>query len=148
MRSHGATFLRSDRTAKIYRLLCLNTTPKKPGLIPAKDGGRIYVEIWEMPVKRLGEFVRSIPPPLGVGQIELDGGEQVTGFIFDQSPEIACQDITDYGGWPDYRLSLDQTGAPSTDNPCHSGTNDPCHSGLVPESKSLEQSDARRVERR
>lgn len=95
----GASFIRSDRTAPNYRLIRLNSIPAKPGLIRSGQGNSIALEVWSIPLDRLGEFIRLVPAPLGIGKIKLEGGSEVIGFICEPYAEQSGEDITRYGGW-------------------------------------------------
>jgi len=103
--SRGATLLRTCRTAPRYRLFALpGTTPPKPGLIrvPAGQtvaGAAIEVEVWSLGPAELGTFVAGIPAPLGVGQIELEDGSRVTGFLCEGYATEGAEDISSFGGW-------------------------------------------------
>jgi allophanate hydrolase len=55
-----------------------------------------------MEPRPFGEFVGRIPPPLGIGTIELDGGEQVKGFLCEAHAVRGAPDITQFGGWRAY----------------------------------------------
>lgn len=99
MKSMGATFLKKTKTAENYRMFRLKTTPEKPGLVKDKEGKKISVEIWKMPVRQLGRFVTMIQEPLGIGKVELEDGTKVNGFIYDRNPNIPYEEITQYGGW-------------------------------------------------
>jgi len=70
-----ATVSEATKTAAIYRLYALDTTPPKPGLIRTteSDGASIELEIWELSSTAFGTFVAAIPPPLGIGTIRLVG---------------------------------------------------------------------------
>jgi allophanate hydrolase len=96
--------LRRCRTAPAYRLYALpGGPPERPGLLRDADGAAIEVEIWELPVERFGGFVASIPPPLGIGTIELEDGEQVRGFLCEAYAVADAEDITASGGWRRYK---------------------------------------------
>ena len=70
----GAEFIKEDKTAPSYQLMKLPGYPSKPGMIKQPHGGTsIEVEIWKMPLRSLGQFVTSIPAPLGIGKVELQG---------------------------------------------------------------------------
>ena len=73
------------RTAPCYRLYALaGTVPPKPGLLRTtdkSDGKAMNVEVWEMSVESFGSFVAAIPPPMGIGNLELEDGTIVKGFI-------------------------------------------------------------------
>ena len=71
----GATLVERGSTAPSYRLFALpGTTPPKPGLLRVAEGGRaIEIEVWALPLDRVGTFLASIPAPLGLGSLELAG---------------------------------------------------------------------------
>lgn len=97
--SRGATLVRSTRTAPRYRLYAFDN---KPGLVRTGKGASIEVEVWEMDARNFGEFVARIPPPLGIGTIDLADGEQVKGFLSEAYAVHGVQDITSFGGWRAY----------------------------------------------
>lgn len=100
MNSCGARFLREAVTAAKYKLYKLPTVPAKPGLIKQlKGGAAICLELWEMPLASFGAFTASIPAPLGIGKVELDNGEEVSGFICEGYAADTAEDITSFGGW-------------------------------------------------
>ena len=72
----GARLREATLTAPRYRLYALpSTTPPKPGLLRVEsDGASIAVEVWEMPSSAVGSFLALIPPPLGLGSVELADG--------------------------------------------------------------------------
>jgi len=109
LRERGARLLTTAQTAPHYRLFALpDTTPPKPGLIRVTDGagGRIAVEIWEMPAVHYGSFVALIPAPLGIGMLELADGSLVQGFVCEGHATHGATDITHMGGWRTYIASL------------------------------------------
>jgi allophanate hydrolase len=55
-----------------------------------------------MPVSAYGSFVALIPPPLGIGTLELEDGQQVQGFVCEPQALAAAQDISAFGGWRAY----------------------------------------------
>jgi allophanate hydrolase len=101
----NAQLVRAARTKPIYRFYALpGTTPPKPGLLrvnePTETG--IKVEIWELGTSEFGAFVAAIPPPLGIGTLEMDDGELVKGFLVESYAVANATDITRFGGWRDY----------------------------------------------
>lgn len=95
-----AVFVEATQTAACYRLYALaNTQPQKPGLARADEGAAIEVELWDIPLARFGEFVAEIPPPLGIGTLELSDGRLVKGFICEPAALPDATDITAFGGW-------------------------------------------------
>ncbi len=96
----GARLVRAARTAPLYRLYALEG---KPGLVRMPGAGAsIEVEVWELPERAFGSFVALVPPPLGIGSVELDDGAQVKGFLCEQYAVAGRPDITAYGGWRAY----------------------------------------------
>ncbi|MEO8806738.1 MAG: allophanate hydrolase [Burkholderiaceae bacterium] len=99
----GATLCCATHTAPHYRLFALpNTTPPKPGLQRAsayESGASIALEVWDMPVDAVGSFLALIPPPLGLGSVELSDGRWVHGFICEAHALTLARDVTAFGGW-------------------------------------------------
>ncbi len=95
----GGRLVAPVRTAPAYRLFAMPTTPPKPGLLRGGSGA-IAGELWRLPHAGFGRFVAAIPAPLGIGQVMLDDGRSVPGFL---AEAVACQsaeDITNWGSWP------------------------------------------------
>ncbi len=108
--SRGARLVRACRTAPCYRLFALpNTTPPKPGLVRVEEqvGRGIELEVWAVPEAEFGSFVAAIPPPLGIGRVQLDSGEWVSGFICEPVGLTGADDITACGGWRRYLTAGD-----------------------------------------
>ncbi|MEO8058268.1 MAG: allophanate hydrolase [Burkholderiales bacterium] len=99
----GATLACATQTAPHYRLFALpNTSPPKPGLQRAsayEAGASIAVEVWDVPVDAVGSFLALIPPPLGLGSLELIDGRWVHGFICEAHALANARDVTAFGGW-------------------------------------------------
>lgn len=103
MNGCGAVFIREADSAAKYKLYHLPTDPAKPGMIKQTQGGAsIRLELWEMPVASFGAFTAAIPAPLGIGKVELAGGEVVSGFICEGYAADTAEDITAYGGWSSF----------------------------------------------
>ncbi|WP_405821880.1 allophanate hydrolase [Streptomyces sp. NBC_00838] len=101
--SHGAHFVRTTTTAPRYRLHALPTDPPKPGLERVTRGGRVEVEIWELPANGLGGLVAALPQPMVIGKVELADGTLVPGFLCEPAAlGDGSRDITAYGGWRAY----------------------------------------------
>jgi allophanate hydrolase len=104
--SRRARFVRKTRTAPCYRLYALaNTQPAKPGLrrVPEKLAQGIEIEIWKLDDAGFGSFVAEIPPPLGIGTLELEDGTHVKGFLCEPIGLDGARDITGFGGWLAFR---------------------------------------------
>ena len=97
----GARLETAGRTSARYRLYALpGTTPPKPGMVrDPEKGGPIELEVWRLPACEYGSFVAGIPSPLGIGQIELDNGEWVQGFLCEAWALRQAEEITHLGGW-------------------------------------------------
>ena len=99
----GCRLVARTRTAADYRLFALpDTAPPKPGLAradAAHAGFAIEVEVYEMPLDAVGGFLALIPPPLGLGSVELADGRWVKGFICEPHALVGAQDISAHGGW-------------------------------------------------
>ncbi|MDV2080172.1 allophanate hydrolase [Marinobacter xestospongiae] len=104
-----AELLEQTTTTPNYRLYALpETTPPKPGLrrVAREDGAAIVVEVWRMQANRFGSFVDLVPPPLGIGNVELADGRWVKGFICEGYALEQARDVTAFGGWRPYITAL------------------------------------------
>lgn len=99
--TRDAVLVEQTTSSADYRLYALpGTVPPKPGLSRvAADGAPIIVELWDVPQARFGEFVAEIPPPLGIGNLQLADGRWVKGFICEPYALEGARDITSFGGW-------------------------------------------------
>ena len=80
------------------------------GMIKVLDGSGtgVYLELFDIPTESVGRFLEQIPPPLGLGTVELEGGSSTLGFICEGyiaqgGPGI--EDITHLGSWHEYLKS-------------------------------------------
>jgi allophanate hydrolase len=93
----GARLVRAARTSPAYHLYDL--ADGRPGLVKDGHGACIEVEVWELPHSGFGSFVAQIPPPLGIGTLDLEDGEKVKGFLCEAHAVAGKRDITSFGGW-------------------------------------------------
>jgi allophanate hydrolase len=102
-----ARLVKLCRTAVDYRLYLLDTAPPKPGLIRDSGfrGAGIGVEVWAVPEDVFGGFVAAIPAPLTIGNVTLDDGTVVKGFVGEYSAVSSAEEITHFGGWRNYLAS-------------------------------------------
>ncbi|WP_336944377.1 allophanate hydrolase [Acinetobacter modestus] len=101
--TRDAVHIETTQTSKNYALYALNgTVPPKPGLARQQDGQSIIVELWDVPTARFGEFVAEIPTPLGMGNVELEDGRWVKGFICEPYGIDDAENISHFGGWRAY----------------------------------------------
>jgi allophanate hydrolase len=108
LRERGAVLLQATTTAPHYRFYALpGTTPPKPGLQRVtEDGAAITVEVWALPMAAVGSFLALVPPPLGLGSVQLADGSHVHGFLCEAHALQGANDITAFGGWRAYLQSL------------------------------------------
>ena len=109
----GGRLIRTCRTHPDYKFYALaNTVPPKPGLIRVPDytGPGIEVEVWALPTDTLGSFIQGVPQPLGIGQLRLEDGALVMGFIAEPAALEGATEITHFGSWRSYLSSLKKQG--------------------------------------
>jgi allophanate hydrolase len=111
LRERGCRLIERTRTAPAYRLFALpGTQPPKPGLVrvgagEAEGGHAIEVEVYEMPTDQVGSFLALIPPPLGLGSLQLADLRWVHGFICEPAALAGATDISAWGGWRAWRAT-------------------------------------------
>jgi len=106
----GGRFLYPMETAPEYRLYSLaGGPPQRPGLVRGGNGAAIALEVWALPLAAFGEFMNSIPQPLGIGTVVLADGRRVKGFLCESAGLEGAEDITTHGGWRAYLASLEDT---------------------------------------
>ncbi|MFT3858418.1 MAG: allophanate hydrolase [Aquabacterium sp.] len=112
--------LQSTTTSPRYRLYALpGTVPPKPGLArlpddaPADAGHAVALEVYELPQSAIGSFLALIPPPLGLGSVELADGSWVKGFICEPCGIEGADDISHFGGWRAYMAHVKATSTPA-----------------------------------
>jgi allophanate hydrolase len=107
----GATLTGPVATAPHYRLLALDTTPPKPGLVrvaidTAAAGASIAGEVWRLPADGFARFMAGLAAPMTIGRVYLDDGREVLGFLCEPAAVAGAADITSYGGWRAWRERL------------------------------------------
>ena len=101
--SETASLVEATRTAPVYRMVDLGDG--RPGLERVAAGAAIEVEVWDLPVEGFGAVVAEIPPPLGIGSVQLASGRIVKGFLCERIATRDAVDITHHGGWRRYLAS-------------------------------------------
>lgn len=104
----SATLHSTTTTSPSYKLFSLPaTSPPKPGLLRVAkgQGTSIEVEIWSIPVSKVGEFLCTIASPLGLGSVELVDGRWVKGFICEPYGLEGARDVSEFGGWRGFRAA-------------------------------------------
>jgi allophanate hydrolase len=104
----GARLRTATRTAPRYRLFALaGGPPHRPGLLRDRnEGAAIEVEVWELTVEALGSLVSVVQAPLSIGDVELEDGSTVKGFLCEAYAALAATEITPFGGWRAYLATL------------------------------------------
>jgi allophanate hydrolase len=101
--SRGARFVAPARTAAEYRLYRLDTEPPKPGVVRvAEDGAALEGELWRLPPACLGDLLAEIPRPMMLGEVRLEDGSAVVGFLCEPVAVDGAEDITRFEGWRAY----------------------------------------------
>jgi allophanate hydrolase len=103
----GGLLREATTTAARYRLFQLpDSTPPKPALLAVESGGAaIPLEVWDLPMSQVGSFLALIPPPLGLGSVQLADGRHVHGFLCESYALTGARDITSFGGWRGFLAS-------------------------------------------
>jgi allophanate hydrolase len=96
--SAGGTLVGSVATAREYQLYALDTTPAKPGLVRGGSDS-IAGELWRLSAAGFARFMTGLAAPMAIGQIRLDDGREVLGFLCEPAALPGAADITSYGGW-------------------------------------------------
>lgn len=104
----GGRLEQVGKTAPVYRLYALpGGPPRRPGMVRvAEEGGAIELEVWSLPAAAVGDFLRKIPAPLGLGTVTLADGSSVPGFLCESHATADAEDITSLGGWRAYLKTL------------------------------------------
>jgi allophanate hydrolase len=105
--SRGGRLIRRGLSAPAYRFFALAGSPARPGLVRVAEGGEaIALEIWRLAPAALGELLTLVPHPLGLGQVQIDDGRWIVGFVCDSSVAQSAVDITRSGGWRNHLAGL------------------------------------------
>ncbi|WP_286395543.1 allophanate hydrolase-related protein [Pseudanabaena mucicola] len=97
----GATFVREDATAPIYRLWSISD--RHPAMLRVKENGQaITLELWSITPAALGEILLAEPAGLCIGKIILANQQEVLGVLGEPFLCEGQKEITSYGGWRSY----------------------------------------------
>ena len=109
--TRGGTLRKKTLSAAHYQLFALkNTHPPKPALqYIQQDGQKIELEVWDIPLATFSEIVAEVPAPLGIGNVLLQDGTWVKGFICENYALTEAINISHFGGWRTYIQSLQTT---------------------------------------
>lgn len=106
----GARHVEDVTTAPRYRMQLVPGSVERPALVRGSagddrfPGASLPGELWRLPRAAVVDLLLSIRSPLGLGDVELDDGRTVLGFI--AATDGSQVDITDLGGWRAYRASV------------------------------------------
>ena len=96
----GGQFVAEVETAPLYRMVLLPGAVARPGVSRVlEDGAAITGEIWSLPFEGVGRLLARIPAPLGLGNVTLEDGSVVAGFLAEAAGTQGCPDITGFGGF-------------------------------------------------
>lgn len=101
----GATFVRDDLTAPVYRIFSIND--RHPGMYRVPEGGTaVAVEVWSVPVAGVAEVLAKEPAGLCIGKVKLATGEELLGVLAETILCAGQREISEYGGWRAYRAAV------------------------------------------
>lgn len=88
-------------TSANYRLFALDgSAPRRPGLMRDENcETSIEIEVWSLPSYTIGSLLENIPPPLGLGKVELADSRWVNSFICEPWGIQKGEDISHLGTW-------------------------------------------------
>ena len=97
----GGRLNRRAHTAPGYRLVRIEASLPKPGLVATLEGRDpgVAVEVWDVAHPVLERLSAAVEPPLRIGSVALDDGTTVAGYIADAAAVADALDITASGGW-------------------------------------------------
>lgn len=101
----GATFVREDATDACYRLYSIDD--RHPAMLRTPgEGGRVALELWDVPFAGLAQVLLGEPPGLAIGKVVLKDGSIVLGVLGEPFLCRGRREITAHGGWRAYVASL------------------------------------------
>ena len=100
LKAMGARFVRAAKTVPAYRMKLIPGAVPRPGVVRVNsDGAAVEGEVWSLPFEGVGRLLATIPAPLGLGQVELEDGSRVTGFLAEAAALDGARDITSFGSF-------------------------------------------------
>ena len=106
----NAQFIRTTRTASRYELFTFTDRgSEQPALVRrSQPSGSVRVEVYRLQAADFGKLVARVTSSQSVGEIELDDGTWVKGFLCPPGALAGARDITKFGGWIEYRRARAQ----------------------------------------
>ena len=107
MEAVEAEFVAERKTAAAYDMFALKAV-RKPLLL--RGGTTSFdVEVWRIPMANVGQFLRdSVKAPLCLGDVLLDDGTEIKGFLGEAYAKVDAIDVSHFKGWRHYLKSLQQ----------------------------------------
>ncbi len=105
----GAFWAGPVTTSARYRMVALQTTPTKPGVVRSEDGAALAAERWLVSEAALGAFLAELPEPMLLGSVTLSDGAVAVGFACDPVAASGGRDITEFGDWLVAQAALQST---------------------------------------
>jgi gamma-glutamylcyclotransferase (GGCT)/AIG2-like uncharacterized protein YtfP len=101
----GAVFAGEITTAPSYRLWSIND--RYPAMVRVNGGGAAVAgEIWSVPVEGLVFVLQEEPDGLTIGKVRLADGSVVLGVLGEPAICEGQKEITAFGGWRAYLVTL------------------------------------------
>jgi Allophanate hydrolase C-terminal domain len=101
----GGIFVSEETTAPVYRLWSIHDD--YPGMVRSESGGAsIAVELWELPTEGILQLFSGEPEGLCLGKVTLADNRVVPGILAEAWILKDCKEITRFGGWRKYLLSI------------------------------------------
>ncbi|MDP5181940.1 hypothetical protein QOZ88_04765 [Blastococcus sp. BMG 814] len=104
----GATFLREDTTAAVYRLWTIDD--RHPAMIRTTDGTgtSVHLEVWDIPLVGLASVLAKEPAGLTIGKVLLADGSEVLGVVGEPFLVEGQREITEFAGWRAYAAAAEE----------------------------------------
>lgn len=97
----GATFAREAKTDSCYRVWSIDD--RHPAMMRTPgEGGKVALEIWDVPPAGLASVLLNEPPGLAIGKVVLEDGSVVLGVLGEPFLCANRLEITQFGGWRSY----------------------------------------------
>ena len=97
----GASFVREDATDACYRIWSIGD--RHPAMLRTPGaGGRVALELWDVPLAGLASILQNEPPGLAIGKVVLKDGSVVLGVLGEPFLCKGQREITEHGGWRAY----------------------------------------------
>lgn len=104
--SLGGRFVEQSATDAAYRFYALSTDPVKPALVRSSGAGvEVEVELWSLDADGFAGLIAATASPMAIGEVTLNDGRSLPGFLCQPYALEDARDITQYGGWRAFMAS-------------------------------------------